>query len=66
MVVAALARVVDGDRKAAEATRKRAALFGAQIQRLISWGKAELAMGPDEAYDLATELQREGFEPPQE
>jgi len=64
LVVAALARVVDGDRKAAEATRKRAALFGAQIQKLIGWGKAELAMSPDEAYDLATELQREGFEPP--
>lgn len=64
LVVAALTRVVDGDRKAAEATRKRAALFGAQIQKLISWGKAELAMGPDEAYDLAIELQREGFEPP--
>ncbi len=63
-VVAALARVVDGDRKAAEATRKRAALFGAQIQKLIYWGKAKLAMGPDEAYDLAIELQREGFEPP--
>jgi hypothetical protein len=64
LVVAALARVVDGDRKAAEANRKRAALFGSQIQKLIGWGKAELAMSPDEAYDLATELQREGFEPP--